>query len=226
MPHLAGVNVIVRCKSSGARGLLRQRIHSYSLSMYISSIDKRQHQLEVFSVLFNQRIQDQAAGENQQRKQCHKAGCHKGWKSRDQACCVEFNKDRNQKEQCNHHEYGSNDRKKREGLIVFEHPSYCAQNLEPIGEGVQLGYASLRSVPIANRDGGQCQVLVQGMDRHLGLNFKTLGQDGKALYKQTAECPITGHNIGHVAMENAVYELTDEHIPGIMERAFVFRKIG
>ena len=64
------------------------------------------------------------------------------------------------------------------------------------------------------------------MNAHFRLDFKTLGQGRERFDKTVAERPVSGHDILDIIIEQFVDKPPDHAVPKIVERPFVFRKIG
>lgn len=112
------------------------------------------------------------AADNQCREVGHQSGPEK------------FYQDREEKGGSYQQEQGRQTAEKCHRPVVFIKPENGAENLQTVRAGVQFGLAALRAVSVVYDDICNIHILVHGMDGHLCLNLKALGQHRKAFDKE------------------------------------------
>ena len=83
----------------------------------------------------------------------------------------------------------------------------------------------MRAVTIVHNDIFDLHMVVDCMDCHLGFDFKALGKHRKGLHKAVAKCPITGHNVLNIGVEQMIDAPPNKAVAEVVKRPFIFGKI-
>lgn len=128
---------------------------------------------------------------------CHDAGMH------------EIDADRDGQNQPDDAEEKPEPAEERQRLVFADHPEDGAHDLDAVAHGIKLGNRTFRPVPVLDRHLVESQIIVQAVDRHLGLDLETAGKNRIGFGECERECAISGHDVGDVCAEQSVDRAAD-----------------
>ena len=171
-------------------------------------------------------LKNQTANQEQERQQDGKATHNQCGETRHKTCGKIVNKH-------GYHAYRSSQKQdagkngeKQQWLIMHKERECRFYHFEAVAEGVQLGRAALGTVVIADGYRAHQEIVVQGINRHLGLYFKALGQDREILDKRCAEGPQSRQDVRNIALEHLVDEEAQHQVAEVVKTTLVHFQIG
>ena len=163
--------------------------HTFQLTLvflsgrFESVVNTGQSVLEIFTILGIHNFQDHTGEHGKESRHEYKSACDKGRKSGDQSGSGVISDDGNHEDQANQHKKSCDKSEEFHGSVISVKRHHLADYLESVGKGIQLAFASLRSVSVFNNHIVHLKVIVNRVDGHLGLNLKSLGKYGESLNK-------------------------------------------
>lgn len=150
---------------------------------------------------------------DERRESCHDAGMH------------EVDADRDGQNQADDAEEKPEPAEERQRLVFADHPEDGAHDFDAVAHGIKLGNRTFRPVPVLDRHLVESQIIVQAVDRHLGLDLETAGEYRIGFGECERECAIPGHDVGDMGAEQSVDRAADQTIAEVVERALVLLEV-
>ena len=174
------------------------------LDFVVMVLDADQLHLEVLAVLMPDGLQNQTGEEGLNGGDGGEAAGNEGGELGHQAGPDVLHQNGNEEAQSQEHQHQRNGTEEQEGLVVPEQLADGLEDLEAVGEGVQLGFAALGTVPVGNDHVGDEHIPVHSVDAHFSFNLKALAQHGEALDELVAEGTAAGHDVLDIALEQQI----------------------
>ena len=164
---------------------------------------------EGFAVVLGDDIEDDARHDEQEAcddehdrtdergESCHDAGMY------------EVDADRDGQDQPDDAEEKPEPAEERQRLVFADHPEDGAHDLDAVADSVKLGNRTLGPIPVLDRHLVETQIIVQAVDRHLGLDLETAGEYRIGFGECERECAIPGHDVGDMCAEQGVDRAAD-----------------
>ena len=180
---------------------------------------------EGFAVVLGDDIEDDARHDEQEAcddehdrtdergESCHDAGMY------------EVDADRDGQDQPDDAEEKPEPAEERQRLVFADHPEDGAHDLDAVADSVKLGNRTLGPIPVLDRHLVETQIIVQAVNRHLGLDLETAGEHRIGLGERERERAIPGHDVGDMCTEQGIDRASDQTIAEVVERALVLLEV-
>jgi len=109
--------------------------------------------------------------------------------------------------------------KKQQRTVDPEYVNDFQQHSCSVGKRPQFRVRTFGPFPIGNRHFGDDEIVVEGLKGNLGLDFKSLGNQGNSLDKVPVESAVAGHDVRQPAVENHVDEFDDQRVAEDVKRS-------
>ena len=113
----------------------------------------------------------------------------------------------------------------RQWLVFTDHPEDGAHDLDTVAHGIKLGYRALGPVSVLDGHLVEPEIVIQAVDRHLGLDLETAGEYRIGFGECERECAIPGHDVGDMCAEQGVDRAADQTIAEVVEWALVLLEV-
>lgn len=177
------------------------------------------------SVVLGNDIEDDARHDEQEACDDEHNRTDERGESRHDTGMHEIDADRDSQDQPDDAQEKPEPAEERQRLVFADHAENGAHDLDAVADSVKFGDRALGSIPVLNRHLVKPKIVVQAVDRHLGLDLETAGKNRIGLGERERECAISGHDVGDVCTEQGIDRAADQTIAEVVERPLVLLEV-
>lgn len=180
---------------------------------------------EGFAVVLGDDIEDDAR-HNEQKPRDDKHDCtdERGESGHD-AGMHEVDADRDSQDQPDDAQEKPEPAEERQRLVFADHAENGAHDLDAVADGVKLRNRTFWPVPVLDGHLVEPKIVVQAVNRHLGLDLETAGEHRIGLGERERERAIPGHDVGDMCTEQGIDRASDQTIAEVVEWALVLLEV-